>query len=132
MYTHLYEILADRAARFPDAVALGSQRGLVWERVTGRELLARVDQLAAELAGAGVDGPDRGAGGDLLYFWYDRHAQGVHDHPRQPLLAGRRAARQHPARPDVPAGQHPPAVAPVRADLWPALPAGGRSRDPLR
>src|SRR5438093_4730840 len=59
MYTHLYDLIVDRAARYPDAVALGSQQGLTWKTVTSRQLLALVDRLAAELAAQGVQEGDR-------------------------------------------------------------------------
>ena len=67
--------------------------------------------------------PGRAAGGDLLHLRHDRHAEGLHDHPRQPLLAGRGAAGDDPAGHRLPAGEHPAALAPVRADRRAALPA---------
>ena len=63
MYTHLYELLTDRAARLPNAVALGSQDGLLWKSQTGRALVERVDALADELAALGV------AEGDRVVLW---------------------------------------------------------------
>src|SRR5215212_5775020 len=59
MYSHLYEMLRARAERFPSAVALGSQQGLVWQTVTSRELLDCVDALAEALAKRGVSPSDR-------------------------------------------------------------------------
>src|SRR4051794_11985314 len=59
MFSHLYEMLRSRAERLPDAVALGSQDGLIWQTVNSRELLASVDTLAETLAGRGVSPSDR-------------------------------------------------------------------------
>jgi long-chain acyl-CoA synthetase len=56
-----------RAARYPDAVALGSQEGLGWRTVTSRELLARADRLADELAARGV------GEGDRVVLWLPSH-----------------------------------------------------------
>ncbi|MBW3609302.1 MAG: AMP-binding protein, partial [Actinobacteria bacterium] len=69
MADQLYQILRERAARWPDAVALGSQQGLLWRTLTSRELLDRVDRLADELAALGV-GP-----GDRVVAWLPSHWQ---------------------------------------------------------
>jgi long-chain acyl-CoA synthetase len=52
-------MLVARAERVPDAVALGSQQGLIWETVTSAQLLRRVDALADTLAEKGVGEGDR-------------------------------------------------------------------------
>lgn len=49
MYTHLYEVLCNRAKTYPDAVAVSGQQDLVWKTVSGREMLDLVDRLAVEL-----------------------------------------------------------------------------------
>ncbi|MCC6178124.1 MAG: AMP-binding protein [Chloroflexi bacterium] len=59
MLDHLYDVVRRRAAAAPDAIALGSQQGLIWRTVDSRELLARVDRLADELAALGVGEGDR-------------------------------------------------------------------------
>ncbi|HEY3107200.1 MAG TPA: AMP-binding protein, partial [Chloroflexota bacterium] len=59
MTDHLYEIIRDRAARFPDAAAIGGQDGLAWRRLDGRALLAAVDAVADELRRRGVGQGDR-------------------------------------------------------------------------
>ena len=51
---NVYEVLLRRAAAHPSATALGSQQGLTWHSADSAELLARVDQLAVELAREGV------------------------------------------------------------------------------
>ncbi len=56
---NVYEVLPRRAATYPSATALGSQQGLTWRSVDSAELLARVDQLAVELAREGVGEGDR-------------------------------------------------------------------------
>src|SRR5215831_18516385 len=50
MTTPLYELIRDRASRYPTAIALGGQSGLGWKTLTSRQLLDAVDGLAAELA----------------------------------------------------------------------------------
>lgn len=67
MYTHLYEIVSKRAASFPQDVALGSQEGLAWRTVTGRELLDLVDRAAIELSDRGV------LEGDRVVVWAPNH-----------------------------------------------------------
>jgi len=67
MSTHLYELLRQRAERYPDAVAIGGQQGLIWKSLTGRELLELVDRLAAELAALGV------RNGDRVVYWLPNH-----------------------------------------------------------
>jgi acyl-CoA synthetase (AMP-forming)/AMP-acid ligase II len=47
---NLYEILIERARRFPEAVALGGQSGLTWKSLTSLQMKAAVDALAVELA----------------------------------------------------------------------------------
>ncbi|MHB1134141.1 MAG: AMP-binding protein [Chloroflexota bacterium] len=59
MIEHLYQILQERVARYPDAVALGSQEGEAWRTLDSRQLLAAVEALAAELAVLGVREGDR-------------------------------------------------------------------------
>jgi long-chain acyl-CoA synthetase len=56
---HLYEILIDRAQRIPDAIALGSQQGLIWQTITSQQLVRRVDELADRLYERGVTEGDR-------------------------------------------------------------------------
>src|SRR5436190_8842333 len=58
-FSHLYEIVRDRAVRLPDAPAVGGQDGLAWQTLDGRALLAAVDAVAAELARRGVREGDR-------------------------------------------------------------------------
>ena len=67
MFTHLYELLRQRAERYPDAVAIGGQHGLVWKTLTSRELLELVDRLAEELAALGV------SEGDRVVYWLPNH-----------------------------------------------------------
>jgi long-chain acyl-CoA synthetase len=55
----LYDIVRQRAARFPSAVALGAQDGLGWRTLDSRALLAHVDGVAAELTNRGVRSGDR-------------------------------------------------------------------------
>src|SRR3984893_18088562 len=63
MLSHLYQILQVRAERFPASIALGAEEGLRWRTLDSRQLLERVDALAAELA-------DRGIGcGDRVVLW---------------------------------------------------------------
>ncbi len=59
MATHLYELVRDRAAAHPTAIALGSEQGLTWRTVDSAELLERVDRLADELAAVGIKVGDR-------------------------------------------------------------------------
>jgi long-chain acyl-CoA synthetase len=59
MNEHLYEIVRRRADRHPTAVALGGQHGLSWKTLSGRQLQAAVDAVAAELGQAGVREGDR-------------------------------------------------------------------------
>lgn len=59
MFSHLYEVVRQRAASEPGAIALGSQQGLLWKTVNSQQLLDRVDRLAAELAALGVGNGDR-------------------------------------------------------------------------
>ncbi len=59
MYTHLYHLVRERAQKYPRAVALGGQSGVVWKTLDSRALLRQVDALAAELAAAGVRESDR-------------------------------------------------------------------------
>ncbi|HLQ33600.1 MAG TPA: AMP-binding protein [Chloroflexota bacterium] len=56
---HLYELLARRAQAWPDATAVGAQRGLGWYTLTSQEMLGRVDQLARELEQRGIRAGDR-------------------------------------------------------------------------
>ncbi len=59
MFTHLYDVIRQRAASWPDAIALGSQQGLIWKMVDSRQLLDLTDRLADELAQRGVREGDR-------------------------------------------------------------------------
>src|SRR5688572_20035255 len=59
MYSHLYEVVRERAASEPSAIALGSQQGLLWKTVDSQQLLALVDRLAEELSALGVQNGDR-------------------------------------------------------------------------
>ena len=67
MYTHLYELLLERAARYPHAVAVGGQQGLVWKTLDSAQLLDQVDRLADELAASGV------GEGDRVVLWVPNH-----------------------------------------------------------
>ncbi|HEY3063933.1 MAG TPA: AMP-binding protein [Chloroflexota bacterium] len=55
----LYDIVLERARRFPRAIALGAQDGLGWRTLDSRTLLAHVDGAAEDLAGRGVRSGDR-------------------------------------------------------------------------
>jgi len=59
MFTHLYEVVRQRAVSAPTAIALGSQQGLLWKTVDSQQLLGLVDRLADELAARGVQEGDR-------------------------------------------------------------------------
>src|SRR3954447_10025703 len=59
MFSHLYEVLRQRAASEPSAIALGSQHGLLWKTVDSQQLLDLVDRLAVELNQLGVGNGDR-------------------------------------------------------------------------
>lgn len=59
MFSHLYEVVRQRAASEPTAIALGSQQGLLWKTVDSQQLLALVDRLADELSALGVQDGDR-------------------------------------------------------------------------
>src|SRR5207248_9269100 len=59
MFSHLYEVVRQRAASEPSAIALGSQQGLLWKTVDSQQLLDLVDRLAAELTALGVGDGDR-------------------------------------------------------------------------
>jgi long-chain acyl-CoA synthetase len=59
MFGHLYEVVRQRAASEPTAIALGSQHGLLWKTVDSQLLLELVDRLADELAALGVGTGDR-------------------------------------------------------------------------
>ena len=47
---HLYDLVWERAQRFPTAIAFGAEQGLRWKTLDSRELLELVDALARELA----------------------------------------------------------------------------------
>jgi long-chain acyl-CoA synthetase len=64
---HLYELVVERAGRYPRAVALGGQQGLRWLTFTSREVLERVDRLAAELQARGIEA------GDRVVLWLPNH-----------------------------------------------------------
>ncbi|MCC7369716.1 MAG: AMP-binding protein [Chloroflexi bacterium] len=59
MFTHLYEVVRQRAVAWPNAIALGSQQGLLWKTVDSRQLLDLTDRLADELAQRGIREGDR-------------------------------------------------------------------------
>ncbi len=59
MLAHLYQIVQQRAERWPHAIALGADDGLRWRTLDSRQLLAQVDGLAADLAERGVQAGDR-------------------------------------------------------------------------
>src|SRR5829696_5850082 len=59
MFSHLYEVVRQRAASEPTAIALGSQQGLLWKTLDSQQLLDLVDRLAVELGGLGVQEGDR-------------------------------------------------------------------------
>lgn len=67
MRTHLYELVQERAERYPAAIAVGGQEGLLWKSLTSRELLDAVDRLAGELAAEGV------REGDRVVLWVPNH-----------------------------------------------------------
>jgi long-chain acyl-CoA synthetase len=69
MLTNLYEIVKQRAAAHPDAIAIGGQHGLGWKMLTSVDLLAAVDRLAVELTAAGV------GDGDRVVVWLPGHWQ---------------------------------------------------------
>jgi long-chain acyl-CoA synthetase len=56
---HLFELVSQRAQRWPNAIALGAQEGLGWRTLDSRALLAQVDGLAQQLAERGVTPADR-------------------------------------------------------------------------
>jgi len=56
---HLYQLLQERARRYPNAIAFGGQQGIGWRTLNSVELLRNVDVLAAELAAKGVSQGDR-------------------------------------------------------------------------
>src|SRR5439155_23835502 len=66
-YAHLYEIIRQRAATTPSAVAIGGQQGLGWKILSSQQLLDLVDRLAAELAAEGVQP------GDRIVLWVPNH-----------------------------------------------------------
>src|SRR5438132_4623962 len=59
MLSHLYQILQQRAERFPASIALGAADGLRWRTLDSSQLLAQVDGLAADLAERGILAGDR-------------------------------------------------------------------------
>src|SRR3982074_1064750 len=59
MLSHLYQILLQRAERFPSSIALGAADGLRWRTLDSRQLLAQVDGLAADLPARGIQAGDR-------------------------------------------------------------------------
>ena len=48
--SHLYELILERARRWPAATALGGEQGYGWKTVDSRALVALTDRLAAELS----------------------------------------------------------------------------------
>jgi long-chain acyl-CoA synthetase len=67
MLTHLYQIVRERAERYPAAIAVGGQSGLAWKTLTTRQLLELVDLLACQLAARGV------TQGDRVVIWAPNH-----------------------------------------------------------
>jgi long-chain acyl-CoA synthetase len=67
MASNLYELIHDRAERFPEAIAFGAQEELIWRSVSSRTALTLTDRLAAELASAGV------SEGDRVVLWAPNH-----------------------------------------------------------
>ncbi|HVC34611.1 MAG TPA: AMP-binding protein [Chloroflexota bacterium] len=67
MITQLYEIVCQRSAAIPTAVAIGGQQGLGWKTLTSRQLLDAVDRLAVELASLGI------VEGDRVVLWVPNH-----------------------------------------------------------
>jgi long-chain acyl-CoA synthetase len=67
MASHLYELMRDRAARFPEAIAFGAQEELIWRSISSRTALTLTERLAMELADLGV------AGGDRVVLWVPNH-----------------------------------------------------------
>src|SRR3954454_3986387 len=63
MFSHLYEVVRQRAVSEPTATALGSQQGLLWKTVDSQQLLDLTDRLADELAARG------GGNGDRVIVW---------------------------------------------------------------
>jgi long-chain acyl-CoA synthetase len=59
METHLYDLLRQRAASHPGAIAVGGQEELVWRTIDRQELLGLVDGIAADLAARGIGSGDR-------------------------------------------------------------------------
>jgi long-chain acyl-CoA synthetase len=55
---HVYQIIRERAARYPAAV-IGGQSGLAWKTRTSGELLSLADRVACQLADRGVRQGDR-------------------------------------------------------------------------
>ncbi len=55
----LYEVVRERARRYPSSVALGAEEGLRWRTVDSRQLLALIDGAANDLAARGVTCGDR-------------------------------------------------------------------------
>ncbi len=59
MFRHLYEIVPERASKYPAAIALGSREGAEWRTLDSLELLGTASRLAEELATRGVREGDR-------------------------------------------------------------------------
>lgn len=57
--SNLYELVVQRAARFPQAAALGGRDGLTWSVLDSTAVLEQVDRLALELTAEGVQASDR-------------------------------------------------------------------------
>ncbi len=67
MFSHLYELVEERARSYPAEIAFGGQDNLVWRTVSGTQFQALVDSLAAELASIGVRESDR------VLLWLPSH-----------------------------------------------------------
>ncbi|HEX8969282.1 MAG TPA: AMP-binding protein, partial [Chloroflexota bacterium] len=67
MLTHVYQVVRDRAERYPRSIALGGQSGLAWRTLTSQELLELVDALAGQLSELGVQH------GDRVVIWAPNH-----------------------------------------------------------
>jgi long-chain acyl-CoA synthetase len=64
--THVYQIVRERAERYPTTV-VGGQHGLAWKTLPGGELLYLADLVAGQLAARGV------GQGDRVVLWVPNH-----------------------------------------------------------
>ena len=77
MTPHLYQLLQERARRYPNAIAFGGQQGIGWRTLNSVELLRNVDVLAAELAAKGV------SQGDRVVLWLPNQPSRIPTAPRR-------------------------------------------------